>query len=274
MHATDPTLAAWLERVGLEEAPPPTLAGLARLHRAQLLHIPFENLDILFGRGIDLAPDNVADKLITRRRGGYCFELNGLYCRMLQAVGFDARLLLARVLWGAEGIPPRIHALCLVTVGDVYWLSDVGFGAHSMRYPLALVDGATLVTDDQRLRLQRDPEHGWRLEGIHEGAWQVHYVFDLARVYPADIALGNHYTSTGTHTHFTRIATLARLTPEGRVTLRDRLVARYASGRTEKEMAYPASLPSILAADFGIEPAASEEEWARYWRIVDGEAHA
>ncbi len=271
MPGSDFPVSAYLDRVGLTGPPPVSESGLAQVHRAQLLQIPFENLDILLGRGVDVAPDAVAAKLIDRRRGGYCFELNGLYCRALRALGFDARLLLARVVWGAENVPPRTHALNLVRWAGHRCISDVGFGAHSMRMPLALEDGCESESYGQRLKLCADEEFGWRLLGWHEGAWQPHYVFDLAPVYPADIALSNHWTSTGSHSHFTRIATVSRITADGRITLRDGLLTRYRGGRTEREMACRESLPGILRNDFELELKATPAEMARLWGVIDGE---
>jgi N-hydroxyarylamine O-acetyltransferase len=109
-------LDAYLERIRLPEPPAPDASGLARLQLAHRLAIPFENLDVRLGRGIRIDGDSVFAKLVTAKRGGYCFEQNQLFGDALAALGFHARPLLARVWLGASGVPPLTHALSLVTV--------------------------------------------------------------------------------------------------------------------------------------------------------------
>jgi len=213
-------LGAYLVRVGLEEAPETGEEGLRTLHHAQFFTIAFENLDIHLGRGIDLDPAAVFAKVVRKPRGGYCFELNGLLDRALNACGFDSRPLLARV--HLEGTPSaRTHQLCLVELEDRSWIADAGFGGGGPRHPLPLEEGATFDDGVQACRLVRRDPWGWLLQTRDKGAWKDSYSFDLGLVTPADIALGNHYTSTSPVTHFTRIRTLGLPTDDGRVTLRD-----------------------------------------------------
>uniref|UniRef100_UPI0025F78BB1 arylamine N-acetyltransferase family protein n=1 Tax=uncultured Phenylobacterium sp. TaxID=349273 RepID=UPI0025F78BB1 len=114
---------AYLKRIGLTAPPEPTVEGLNALQRAQVLAIPFENFDIMLGRGISLEPDAVFDKLVRRRRGGYCFEINGLLLTALQAFGFEARALLGRVhLMGQT--TGRSHQISLVTIDGTHWIAD------------------------------------------------------------------------------------------------------------------------------------------------------
>jgi N-hydroxyarylamine O-acetyltransferase len=122
-------LSAYLERITLKTAPTADIDGLAQIQRAHRLTIPFENLDVKLGRGISLDPVHVFDKLVTRRRGGYCFEQNSLFLRALHAIGFEARPLLARVwMMAPDGVPPRTHTLNLVRIDGKDWIADAGFG--------------------------------------------------------------------------------------------------------------------------------------------------
>ena len=115
---------AWLRRVRLQAAPRPNEDGLEALHRAQAYAIPFENFDILLGRGISLEPHALVDKLVQKQRGGYCFELNSLLLMALEAFGFKARPLLARV--HTAGTPTgRGHMLLEVMIKRRRWLADV-----------------------------------------------------------------------------------------------------------------------------------------------------
>ena len=130
-------LDAYFERIRLAERPACDLDGLAMVQRAHRLAIPFENLDIRLGRGIAIDSDSVFAKLVTRRRGGYCFEQNRLFCDALTALGFAVRPLLGRVWFGATVTPGRTHMLLLVTIDGRDWIADAGFGgSYSPIMPL------------------------------------------------------------------------------------------------------------------------------------------
>jgi len=121
-------LDAYFERIRLAERPACTLEGLATVQRAHRLAIPFENLDVILGRGIAIDSASVFAKLVTARRGGYCFEQNRLFEDALLALGFNVRPLLARVWLGGEGPPPgKTHTLGLVTIDGQEWIADAGF---------------------------------------------------------------------------------------------------------------------------------------------------
>lgn len=209
MSDTGFDLKAYLQRIGLDEAPPVTLRGLHQLHRAQFLSIPFENLDIHLGREIKLTPEALFDKLVRQGRGGYCFELNGLLLLALHALGFSAKALLGRVhLGGTSG--GRTHQLSLVHINDEDWIIDVGFGATGPRTPIKLEASNGEPVDGSHHRLVIDGYWGWMLQTYDHGEWKNSYSFDLELVTPQDIQVGNFFTSHSPDTHFTqmRIANL------------------------------------------------------------------
>ena len=243
-------LDTYLQRVGLSCAPPTSAAGLTELHQAQFFSIPFENLDIPLGRGIDLTLDPVFEKLVSNRRGGYCFELNGLMLRVLRTLGFDARPILARVHLTD---PPsgRTHQLNLVTLEDHLWLMDVGFGAGGPRAPLPLDAG---VTDCgvASFELGRREPWGWLLRTRESDDWKSSYSFDLGHVTTEDIEVANHYTSTSPNTHFTQMAVVSLPTPNGRISLRDlELTEVIGSDETTRELDAESYL-DLLRTTFGI----------------------
>ena len=128
---------AYLQRVGYDEKTVPTVDTLKALHHAQLYTISFENFDIQLGRGVNLDPETIFEKLVHKRRGGYCFELNGLFLMALKDFGFDARPLLSRV--HKTGTPTgRGHQIELVTIQGKQWIADVGHGADTPRTPIPL----------------------------------------------------------------------------------------------------------------------------------------
>jgi N-hydroxyarylamine O-acetyltransferase len=211
-------LDAYLERVGRPDVRHPTEEGLEALQRAQLTTIPFENFDILLGRGISLAPAAIFEKLVHHTRGGYCFELNGLHVMALNALGFDARPLLARV--HVSGSPSgRSHQLSLVTIRRRQWITDTGFGGQTIRAPLPLELDQPVSHDRETYRLKAVNPWGIMLQTQQGDRWQDLYSFDLEHVCPADIEIANHFTSThpGSFFTFARVAALQHR--EGKVTL-------------------------------------------------------
>lgn len=237
MQIVSPTeLDAYLTRIGLGTPPPADAGGLAVIQRAHRLAIPFENLDIRLSRRISLDPDHVFDKLVHTRRGGYCFEQNQLFLRALDAIGFDARPLLARVWLGATEVPPLTHTLNLVRIGDEDWIADAGFGG-SYSPPMKLVEGSMATAPDgAEFRLSMTSAHGWLLErrGDHRATdgrtadddWQAQYSFALGNVAPADLELANHWTSTRPGTRFTTLSVVSLCLPSGFASLTDRHYTR------------------------------------------------
>ncbi len=133
----DEFVAAYAARLEVEPAEAPTLAGLRELHHAHVGRIPFENLSIHLDEPVSLEPGRLAQKVLGRSRGGFCYELNGMFARLLDILGFGVTLSAARVWDGDSFGPPLDHLVLLVEAGaDGNWLADVGFGDHSL-YPIA-----------------------------------------------------------------------------------------------------------------------------------------
>ena len=261
-------LDLYLERIRLPARPDADLAGLQALQRAHRLAIPFENLDVILGRGIRIDSESVFAKLVTERRGGYCFEHNRLFGDALEALGFAARPLLARVWLGAEHVPPLTHALSLVTIDGEEWIADTGFGG-SYAPPMPLADGAEAeAPDGARFRLSRDPSYGWMLErhgsgettdgrtamAAPESFHGAQYSFTLAEAYPADFALGNHWTSTAPATRFTSLRLASLVLPHGFASLTDRFYKRRnGDSAAEAEITDPRVYRMRLSMMFGID---------------------
>ena len=262
-------LDAYLTRIDMPALPTRDAAGLQRLQRAHRLAIPFENLDVRLGRGVAIDSASVADKLVTRRRGGYCFEHDRLFGDALAALGFAVRPLLARVWLGATAPPPLTHTFSLVTFADGEWIADAGFGG-SYAPVMPLRDGAEAeAPDGARYLLRRDEALGWLLlrdgdaastdgRGAGEG-WQPQYSFTTARVEDSDLALSNWWTSTAPDSRFTRAAVVSIVLPHGFARLTDRHYARRAA-ETEAagEIADPRVYRMRLSMMFGIDLSAED----------------
>ena len=262
-------LDAYLTRIDLPARPTTDAEGLARMQRAYRLAIPFENLDVRLGRGIAIDSAPVFAKLVTARRGGYCFEHNRLFLDALDATGFAARPLLARVWLGATEPPPLTHTLSLVTIGDEQWIADPGFGG-SYAPAMRLADGETAqAPDGARFLLARDGEYGWMLsrdgdpattDGRGAGAgWQRQYSFTTDTVHHSDLAMGNWWASSAPASRFTNVTVVSIILPRGFATLTDRdYRRRAASTDSAGEITDPRVYRMRLSMMFGIDLSAEE----------------
>jgi N-hydroxyarylamine O-acetyltransferase len=209
---------AYLQRLNYAGEIGPKEDQLESLHRAQLYTIPFENFDILLGRDINLEPGALFHKLVHKKRGGYCFELNGLFLMALKAFGFDARALLARV--HVTGTPSgRGHQISLVTLQGRQWIADVGFGGDTPRAPIPLELNQPTIHDGQKIRLVDTDNFDTMLQTLKDDQWQDLYSFDFGHVVPVDIDYGNHFTSTHPSSFFTFAKVAALPVHDGVITL-------------------------------------------------------
>jgi N-hydroxyarylamine O-acetyltransferase len=183
---------AYLERIGLHEP-----VGLADVHRAHATSIAFENFDSYAGRPVSLDLGRIEDKLVTRGRGGYCFEHNLLLMGALESLGFtDVAPMLARVRLGPENSPRPLNHLLLRAVDDGrVWLADVGFGGGGLLDPVPLEVGVESEQSGWRYRIVEDaPE--LVLQVFNDDAWADCYGFVPEPAPLIDIEVNNWYTST------------------------------------------------------------------------------
>ena len=261
-------LDAYLARIKLPARPTLDDLGLAAVQRAHRLHIPFENLDIRLGRGIRIDSESVFAKLVTAKRGGYCFEQNRLFLDALAALGFTARPLLARVWLGASDTPGLTHMLLLVTIDGQDWIADAGFGG-SYCPPMPLADGAEVTGPDGAMHRLISDERGWVLQrnghpGATDGrgvgaAWVDQYSFALAPVTQADLDTSNHWTATAPGTRFVDLVVVSIALPNGFASLTDRAYRRYVGGEeTSAVIDDPRVYRLRLSMMFGIDLSADQ----------------
>jgi len=247
-------LDAYLARIGYSGSREPTRATLAALHLAHAQHIPFENLDILLGRGIRLDLGSLQQKLVHDRRGGYCFEQNLLFSAALEALGFRLTRLAARVRMGHTRVLPRTHMLLAVETDGARYLADVGFGGEGLYLPIPLVDDRPEHQFTSTYRLQGEDAHHWVLQSKRSEGWFELYVFTLEPQHLSDYEMANWYVSTNPQSPFTRTLTAQRLTPEARYILRGREFITERDGQQQLQtLADDAALLSLLAEKFGLE---------------------
>lgn len=201
-------LDAYLRRIGVSRPGPADGTTLATLHRAHLGAIPFENLDVVLGRGISVDLDDVQAKLVDRARGGYCYEHATLFAAALERVGFQVDRVLARTGDPAEHPRPRSHLVLLVTGADddERWLADVGFGSGLLR-PLRLREEGPQQQGDwayQLVRGQHPRDTAWRLREHDGTGWTTIQTFTEEPCYPVDVEVANENTSTSPRSPFTQ----------------------------------------------------------------------
>ncbi len=251
-------LDAYFARIDYRGSRAPTLDTLHAIARRHVETIPFENIDVLLGRGIDLEIDALFAKLVVARRGGYCFEQNTLMLEVLTALGFEARPLSARVRYQRprDYTPARTHLLVRVELAES-WLVDVGVGAMSPTAALRLADEGEQATPHEPRRLLR--ENGKIYHQVRFGAdWHDVAELTLEEMPVIDRIVANWYTSAHPQSHFRSRLLVARATASGRVTLlNDELSVRHADGTADKsKVTSHDQLRALLAEHFGIELAA------------------
>jgi N-hydroxyarylamine O-acetyltransferase len=248
-------LDSYFARIGYRGPRAPTLATLNEIVRAHVETIPFENLDVLLGRRIDLEPAALERKLVHDRRGGYCFEQNALLLAVLAALGYDARPLSARVRYQRprDYTPPRSHLFVRVEL-DTSWLVDVGVGALSLTSALRLETDVPQATPHDTRRLVQGG--GVVFHQVRFGDdWHDVYEFTLEEMPPIDREVANWYTSTHPQSGFKQRLSVARALPEGRrlVLLNRELAVRGRDGPADRRvLGSPDELLAVLAEQFGL----------------------
>ena len=260
-------LTGYFERIDYRGAADPTLATLHDLVTAHTHTIPFENLDPLMGRPIDdLSPEALTDKLVHRRRGGYCYEQNGLMGYVLDELGFEVRRFAARVIWSpapAPGapVPAQTHTMLAVTLpGDgPPYLVDVGFGGQTPPSPIRLETGDAQQTTREAYRL-RTRGDVLVLQSEIRGEWQALYEFATRTVPAIDLKVGSWYVSTHPSSIFVTSLMVSLIVADGRCNLDGRDLAYHRDGDTEKVRLDDAtSVVDALTERFGINVADAGE---------------
>jgi len=227
-----------------------------------MLAVPFENLDIHLGSPITLSLPSLYDKIVRRRRGGFCYELNGLFGWLLDQLGFHGTMVSARVFQDGKPGPEFDHLVLLIETGERL-LADVGFG-DSFLEPLPLDAEEESVQDGSSYRLiGLGPER--ELQQRRQSDWEPQYVFSLTPRRLADFHAMCQFHQTSPESVFTRKAVCSLATPNGRVTLSNgRLIVTTAGQRDEREVATEAEYRALLHEYFDI----TLEEGAQVARLM------
>jgi N-hydroxyarylamine O-acetyltransferase len=243
MPLADQEVAAYLDRIAVARPPVLDAAALRALHLAHLRTVPFENLSIHLDEAVSLETADLMDKIVRRRRGGFCYELNGAFALLLEALGARVSRVAARV-YGADGLGPPFDHLALVVRladGTCPWLADVGFGSHSS-YPL-LFDSRSEQDDPAARFLLADADEG-DIEVLKDGAPQYR-LEPRPRALP-DFGATCWYQQTSPQSSFTGGSICSLLTADGRVSIAGRTLIRTSGGERQEQQL--SSDEAVLAA--------------------------
>lgn len=243
-------VAAYLHRIAVLRPVAADADGLRLLHRAHQLTVPFENLSIHLSEAISLAEADLTAKIVSRRRGGFCYELNGLFAALLESLGAKVTRLAARVHGDDRLGPPFDHLTLAVRLpdGSGPWLADVGFGTHSV-YPL-LMDSRTDQADPAGTFRLGDADHG-DVDVYKDG--QPQYRIETRPRSLADFEPTCWWQATSPESHFTQGTVCSRLTDDGRITLSSRTLIRTSgAARSEEQLDDDDALLAAYRENFGI----------------------
>lgn len=212
----------YLERIGYRGPLDGSAETLSALQEAHVLTVPYENLDIFNGKYLSIDIPDVYEKVVVKRRGGYCFELNGLFAWLLRELKYDVTEYYGRFLLGEPvDIPMRRHRISRVQVEGEIYICDVGVGIQAPRRPLLFKEGLGQQQGDETYRLVRDPILGWVVQFDHKGRWDNIYSFTEDAQYPIDFEMPNHWCLTHPDSIFKKYAMAYIRTPDGRKTIAD-----------------------------------------------------
>lgn len=247
----------YLARIGYSLTPMPDIDCLRGLQRAHLLAVPFENLDIVpLHHPIELSEQALWNKIVIRKRGGFCYELNGLFAWLLRQVGFEVTYLDARVFDGKGKLGIDFDHLALlvrIPAQPGHWLTDVGFGDSFME-PLELENGGERLEGLRAYRLEEAGQGFIVWQKDYDRAWQRQYFFVLQpHSFPSEYEAACQYHQRSPESGFTRRAIISKATPDGRVSLEaERLIITSDGVRTETAVASHEQYDDLLARYFGV----------------------
>ncbi len=247
---------AYLKRINYQGSLAPTAETLRELQVAHLLAVPFENLSIHAGEPIVLEDAALFTKIVENRRGGFCYEANGLFAALLRALGFEVAMLSAEVANAAGEFGPNFDHMTLMVSLAERWLADVGFG-DSFLEPLLLDERGEQVQGGRAYRILSDGPQLTLVQQDESGEWKAQYRFTLQTYAYSDYEEMCRYHQTSPDSHFTRSRVCSRATADGRVTLSEmRLITTSTSDglqvRQERTLTSEDEYADLLREQFGI----------------------
>jgi len=244
---------SYFKRIGLDGVEIKADADSLRLlQRSHLLSVPFENLDIHWKRPITIDTKRFYDKIVVKKRGGFCYELNGLFNELLRAVGFRTRLVSARVFTGETYAPEFAHAAIIVTVGELEYLADVGFGDFCAE-PLRFVPDIEQDDREGIFVVRRSDDGYFEVSKKNGDVWVPQYIFTPFGRELSEFTEMCNFQQYSADSHFTKGKVCSLLTNDGRKTLSDKSFIVTSGGeRVETRVGSVDEFDRLLENEFGI----------------------
>jgi N-hydroxyarylamine O-acetyltransferase len=250
MKADNFVLQEYFDRIGYSGNAKADIATVTGMMRCQLFSVPFENLDVQAGKTVSLVPEEIVDKIIVRNRGGYCFEVNGLFAMALEVLGIPYQFVAARpMIYPVR--KPKTHMAIVVKMDGEEWLCDLGFGSYGIRAPLRLnLLDAEMKQDFDAFKLSKNNEREYLLQALVEGQWADQFAFDLSPQEWIDFAPANYLSSTHPDAIFVQKLLVILHNPKGREILFGDMLKTVTEGRVKKQTIRPEDKESILRSRF------------------------
>ena len=252
MKADNFVLQHYLDRIGYQGDAKADMATVAEMMKRQLFTVPFENLDVQAGKVVSLVPEEIAEKIISRNRGGYCYEVNGIFAMALEALGIPYQFVAARPMFYPVK-KPKTHMAIVLKVDDEAWLCDLGFGSYGLRAPMRLdLLDVEISQDCDSFKLSKTDNGEYLLQALVEGQWANQYAFDLSPQDWIDFVPANYLNSTHPDTIFVKKLLIVLHGQTGRTILFGNTLKTIANGRVEKQIVAAEDRASVLLDKFGL----------------------
>ncbi len=245
-------LQAYFDRIGYVDGGSDT-ERLRRVHRAHITHIPFEDIDVYNGRILSLKPEALEQKLVTEKRGGYCFEMNGLFCEAVRAMGISIYGVQARVAQAPGRFGSHSHRMNIAEADGVRYVCDVGFGGDCFTVPLKLEIGLEQTDYGCTYRIMPGKQVQYTVQLQKDGEFSDILGFDDIPAIPEDFEMGNFFTNCHPTSGFKSFLMLNRFTENGRVSMFNlQLTVTEGQQVTRRQVSWD-ELPGVLQQYFGLD---------------------
>ncbi len=252
MEADNFIFQKYLNRIGFAGDAKADLATVTEMMRRQLFSVPFENLDVQAGKVVSLVPEEIVEKIVGRGRGGYCYEVNGIFAMGLQALGIPYRFVAARPMFYPVR-RPKTHMAIVLKLDGEDWLCDLGFGSYGIRAPMGLNSLDVEVKQDfDTFMLSRAGEREYLLQALVEGEWTKQYAFDLSPQEWIDFMPANYLNSTHPEAIFVQKLLVVLHHEEGRSILLGDTLKTVRRGKVEKHFLKPGDRDEVLRRNFNL----------------------
>ncbi|NTU53390.1 MAG: arylamine N-acetyltransferase [Chlorobiaceae bacterium] len=252
MKANSFDLESYFTRIGFSGNASADAQTLKRMMCCQLFTVPFENLDVQAGMVPSLAPEELYAKIVERGRGGYCYEVNGIYAMALEVVGIPYRFVAARPMTYAVR-RPKTHMAIVASIDGEEWLCDLGFGGYGLREPVNLrwLD-RDIRQEDETFRLSMASERDYLLQSLVDERWKKLYEFNLCEQEWVDFEPANWLNATHPDSIFVQGLFIVQQHQSGKAVLNGNRFRYFSEGRVDESIISEKDIPALLLSCFSL----------------------